>query len=397
MEHKFYKNIYDDSVVYIKSEEENYYILSDNVKINKKIFSSYYKPCDMSGNNINMNIIDRSQSDEDKMEEIKNIKNMFEKSYIKFEDEKINMNENKLNSNNDKYIHENNENDYDDVTNLKQNKINVDNFFRSDAVLNIIDEIKKIDTSKMKDDDNDVEKDYKLLTDDNIAYDHIKNDIKDKIEYNTTFSTRHNNESYNIKNDNVNYEYYKKYEDYTYKKEEDKINENSKYYESEESMNKNTLKNNDEEMIKNYKNDMNENMNDILIGKFKRNYNINITLNIEDCIASPSFVNSVIEGLESDITIEDVIKYYSKMIYNNFINNDEFIKRTIYNKVLEIYSEFINKNNTETNEKEANDKKIATNSNIIQNDEYNKDVIENVDLESEYKNEEDDKKDVKNL
>lgn len=69
--------------------------------------------------------------------------------------------------------------------------------------------------------------------------------------------------------------------------------------------------------------------------RFKRNYEISISFNMEDKISKPDFIKVMADGLEGDI-----IQYYTDEMFNNFIVDTEVIKSKIYEQIyFEVYGE----------------------------------------------------------
>ena len=72
-----------------------------------------------------------------------------------------------------------------------------------------------------------------------------------------------------------------------------------------------------------------------LFKKFKKNYDINIKLNIDDKISKPDFIKIMADGLEGDI-----IQYYTDRVFEKFITDMVSIKENIYEQIhLEVYDE----------------------------------------------------------
>jgi hypothetical protein len=90
---------------------------------------------------------------------------------------------------------------------------------------------------------------------------------------------------------------------------------------------------------------------EIMFKTFKRNHDISINVTFKDKIGKPDFVKMMIENMEGDI-----IQFYKKIIMNNIINNLKFIEDEVEkNLKLEIFGD---KNNmtTETELKKTKSK-----------------------------------------
>lgn len=94
--------------------------------------------------------------------------------------------------------------------------------------------------------------------------------------------------------------------------------------------------------------------------KFKRNYDVEINFKINEKISKPDFIKLMADGLEGDI-----IQYYTDIIFNDFIMDQDNLKKNIYERLnFIVYGEGKKKNkpkNKKTATKNAsNASKTAT-------------------------------------
>lgn len=82
---------------------------------------------------------------------------------------------------------------------------------------------------------------------------------------------------------------------------------------------------------------------------FKKNHTVTINLIINEKIADPEFLKLMLNNFEAD-----VIKFYTKEIFNEFINNPESIENLIYEQLREIIIGKKRKSRKKTTKKEIN-------------------------------------------
>jgi hypothetical protein len=322
-----YVNIKNKEVVKILNDAGNFYILNNGMKVDKQLFNQTYAP-----------LTETVQ---------KNVSNLNADTFLNSRTPIQTINKKQEQQTNDTFI-----------VNNTQEEVNPLDFFTAVAPISGIDNIKNVDTSKIIDPPKGQQTQIRDLSKENAAPTQNVN-------------TTHTNKQQLLEQHRL--EHPELYKNIPYqesepipveqKPKETILNENglTEYQEIFRQQQIETIGEDPyADKIKKYKEKLNKPVDQIIVGtnknknkidvdkhviptdnivepvdptialfkNFKRNYDIKISLNIENKITNPDFVKLMADNLEGDI-----IQYYTDDIYDNFIKNSNVIKTEIYNQI----------------------------------------------------------------
>lgn len=322
-------NVETKEVVSIISDEGNFYILNNGMKIDKQLFKQKFAP--MESSSIEPDIF-------------------LNESVTKTSTTKIEQKN--LNSLSSTPV------DPIDFLNSSVNSLSSIN----------IEKLTKIDTSKYVDlpeDKRVIIKEYNQNVNDNVKItEREKKEILEK--YKQSMSNKPNNNFNFDDDDNIKNNY------------KPKINENGlteaqeffrqqqieltgvdpyeekikKYKESLNNQNVNNIQNNIDNQNNTINQKIEEDPSTAIFRRFKRNYDITIKFEIKDKISKPDFIKVMSEGFEGDI-----IQFYTDEIYKNFMSDVKTIKEDMYKQIYkevyghlpgEEYNDVVNEDKKET-------------------------------------------------